>query len=122
MLDGADAGLFEQAAVDGVVHMGQGYELPDVALAEAVDGLFAVAHHEGGVAGAHTVLQQGDEVLPLQTRGVLEFVNKIVVIAVANALVDEGDGFVLHHLGDALVELGDMDDFVLLGIVVDEQV
>ena len=116
LLDGADAGLFEEAAMEGVVDMGEGDELRDIALSEAVDGLFAVADDEGGVSGGDTVFEEGDEILPLEAGGVLEFIDKIIVIVVADALVDEGGGLGLDDLGDALVELRDMDDFVFFGI------
>ena len=56
--DLADAGMLEQAAVDGVVDMWQCDELSHFALAETVDGLFAVAHHEGGVACPHAVFEE----------------------------------------------------------------
>ena len=67
LLDGADAWLFEEAAMEGVVDMGEADELPYVALAETVDGLFAVAHHQGGVAGGDPVFYKRHEVLPLHT-------------------------------------------------------
>ena len=67
LFHGADAGLFEQAAMHGVVDFGKGHKLSYVTLAEAIDGLFAVANHQRGVSGTHAVLQEGDEVLPLES-------------------------------------------------------
>ena len=51
----------------GVVDFGKGHKLPYVTLAEAIDGLFAVANYQRGVSGTHAVFQEGDEVLPLES-------------------------------------------------------
>ena len=69
------------------------------------------------MAGGYTVLHQRDKVLPLEARGVLEFIDEVVAVAIADALIDEGRGFVLHHFGDASVELGDVYDFVVAGVL-----
>ena len=37
------------------------------------------------------------------------------MVAVAQPFVDEGGGFVLHHLGDAFVEFGYVENLVLPG-------
>ena len=98
------------------LHTRQGHELAHVALAEAVDGLLAVAHHQTLVALRHAVLHQRHQVVPLQHRGVLELVNQEMVVAVAQALIDEGRRLLAHYLVYQTVELRQVHHLVVLGI------
>ena len=101
------------------LHLRQRHKLAHVALTETVDGLLAVAHHQRLVALADAVLQQRHQVVPLQHRRVLELVNQEVVVAVAQALVDERRGLVAHNTINQTVEFREMHHLVLLAVEVE---
>ena len=61
-----------------------------VGLAEAVDGLLGVADDEEAAALGEGVLHQGEEIPPLDRRGVLELVDEVVEDPLADAEVDVG--------------------------------
>ncbi len=119
--------LQQLAASVGTVDLGQLDELAHIALTETVDSLLAVAHHErlrarlGGawpeVVG-HCLVEERDEVLPLQLAGVLELVDQVVIVVASNAFVDERCRLANHFVRNALVEFRDVDYLVLIVVVV----
>ena len=119
--------LQQLAASVGTVDLGQLDELAHIALTETVDSLLAVAHHErlrarlGGawpeVVG-HCLVEERDEVLPLQLAGVLELVDQVVIVVASNAFVDERCRLAHHFVRNALVKFRDVDYLVLIVVVV----
>ena len=78
-------------------------QLP-VGIAPTVDALLYVAYDEV-VAGSVGVAQQGQEVLPLHTRGVLELVQQVIGITAARLFVDEGGVGAVYNVAQHIVGL-----------------
>ena len=79
-------------------------ELPGVSAPPAVDGLFGIAYDEPAAVLSQLVVHQGADVVPLEGGGVLEFVDKVMLVAFAQFFVDERDGLLTQVPADDLVE------------------
>ena len=106
-----------------VVHdVRQMQQLSVVAVSPAVNRLFSIADHQGAVAFGEDVVDQGNEVLPLGDRRVLEFIHKHMPVAASQPLKQKRYWVVAHHTGDPVVQgmkrsdvSGFLNPFHLLG-------
>ncbi len=106
-----------------VVHdVRQMQQLSVVAVSPAVNRLFSIADHQGAVAFGEDVIDQGNEVLPLGDRRVLEFIHKHMPVAASQPLKQKRYWVVAHHPGDPVVQgmkrsdvSGFLNPFHLLG-------
>ena len=105
------------------LHLWQANKLAHIALPKTVDSLLGVAHHQrdvalaGGAAMRHSLINQGIEIVELHAARVLKLVDEVTKIATADTFVDERGRLVGNHVGDAFVELRDMDTLVFSIIV-----
>ena len=72
---------------------GQIQELAYLPVPPAVDRLFTIPDQEHGTARCQCVVDQRKQSLPLHERGILELIEKEVLIALPHAFMDERDGF-----------------------------
>ena len=103
-------GLFED--------FGQADDLSHLAVSPTVNRLFSIADHHAHAVVRQVVVEQGNEVLPLQHRSVLELIDEEMGVTLAELLVDERHGEVAHHVVDSLVEFRDVHHLLLADIVV----
>ena len=108
--------LQERHIVFGLaIDLRQTHDLFHLTTAETIDGLLAVAHHHAHIAIGQAVVDQGQEVLPLQDGSILKLIHKHMTEMLADAFIYEGNREIAHHCVEQLVELRDVYDFFFIG-------
>ena len=100
------------------IDLRQTHDLLHLATAETIDGLLAVAHHHAHIAIGQAIVDQRQEIMPLQDGSILELVHKQMTEMLADAFIHERNRKIAHHRIEQLVELRDVHYlfFVFQGI------
>ena len=80
-------------------------ERAPVAVAPTVNALLHIPHNETLIPSIKTVLQEWQEVPPLQFAGVLKLINHDVLIARSGSLIDKGDVAIAHHVAQEVCRI-----------------
>ena len=90
-----------------------------VGVAEAVDALLGVADYEVVECVGRRLRNEGAQVFPLQGRGVLKFVDEVMVEPRSEPLVDEGGLVVADDAAEQGAGVGELDEVVALQKLLD---
>jgi hypothetical protein len=82
---------------------------PIICISEAIDRLLGIAHGKETSSLGKGILDEGKEIGPLNGRGVLEFIDQVVVDRLPNPKVDIGHDFMIEVVRKLFVDVMDED-------------
>ena len=71
-----------------------------ISIAPAVDGLFGIAHHQRQVPLSQRFAHGNGQIVPLRDRGVLELIDKNVIVALSGSFENKRRRILRHYIGN----------------------